>query len=84
MSEDRGPILVKAAVSREEVSEGVRVDGVVFGEGRLSVEVGEEVLRTMGESTEETREKLNKFVNSMNTKIQSVPSPMPRRLDMSM
>jgi hypothetical protein len=69
--DDRGPILVKAAVPEEDVPEGVRVDVQVRS---LNVSFPEELLTTISENTGQLQEKLNKFVNAMNSRIQSVRS----------
>jgi hypothetical protein len=70
--DDRGPILVRAAVSEDTTSDGVsRVDETVQ-ERRLNVVFSEEVLSVISENTGDLQEKLNNFVNAMDSRIQSV------------
>ena len=61
-----GPILVKTAVPEEEIVEGSRT--VTQEQRILSVEV----LSSVVENTADLRENLNKFINGLNSKIQSV------------
>jgi hypothetical protein len=74
---DRGPILVKSAPEEDgEDLQGVRVDIISQRHQKtLSVQVPEDVLRKVSENTEELQEKLNRFVNGLDSKIQSVYSP---------
>ena len=65
-----GPILVKTAVPEEEIVEGSRT--VTQEQRILFVEIPEEVLSSVVENTADLRENLNKFINGLNSKIQSV------------
>jgi hypothetical protein len=74
---DNGPILVRTAVpehEEEEVSEGIRVDFIanIGAQRTLKLDIPVEVLSAISESTGDLQERLNKFVNGLNGKIQSV------------
>lgn len=68
------PILVRAAVQEEEVPAGVRVDVVakIGAQRPLNLDIPVETLSAISENTGDLQEKLNKFVNGLNSKIQSV------------
>lgn len=71
---DNGPILVRAEVAEEDVTQGVRVD-VIANTGAqrtLNLNIPAEVLSSISDNTAELQEKLKKFVNGLNGKIQSV------------
>jgi hypothetical protein len=74
--DDNGPILVRAASSEENISEGVTVDihTNTSQQRPLNVSIPDDVLRTVSENTQELQDKLNRFVNGLNSKIQSVRS----------
>jgi hypothetical protein len=80
---DRGPILVKSALEEDgEDLEGVRVDILSLAPQRtLSIPISEEILSQITENTTELQEKLNKFVNGVNVKIQSVDNLSIERAD---
>jgi len=70
---DNGPILVRAAVSQEDSPEEEEVNATNERKP-LSVPIPEEVLIAVSQNTAELQDKLNKFVNGLNSKIQSVQS----------
>ena len=70
---DPGPILVKSAPEESENFQGVRVEILSPSPQRtLAVPISDEILGKISENTNELQEKLNKFVNGLNSKIQSV------------
>ena len=74
---NRGPILVKPAPEeeedRQEFTRGVAVDIVSSGQAkRLSVPLSDDVLSKISDNTSELQDRLNKFINGLNSKIQSV------------
>ena len=68
--DNNAPILVKPAVPDQEIPEGARVAN--SEQTTISVSIPEDVLSAVSENTADLREKLNKFVNGLNSKIQSV------------
>jgi hypothetical protein len=71
--DNEGPILVRAALPDEEVPAGVRVDVVAnIAHRPLNLDIPVEVLSAISENTRDLQDKLNKFVNGLNSKIQSV------------
>jgi hypothetical protein len=72
---DRGPILVRAAVSQGSIPTIPETDGSAEEQPQtrsLKVSFPDDVLASISENTGDVQEKLNKFVNAMNSKIQSV------------
>lgn len=74
MANNNGPILVRAAVPEEEVPEGVRVNVIAntSAQKTLNLDIPVGMLSAISENTGDLQEKLNKFVNGLNGKIQSV------------
>ena len=70
--DNNGPIIVKPAVPEQETPEGARV--INSEQTTLSVSIPEDVLSAVSENTADLQDKLNKFVNGLNSKIQSVHS----------
>ena len=72
--DNEGPILVRTAVQDEEVPAGVRVDVVAntATQRPLNLDIPVDTLSAISENTRDIQEKLNKFVNGLNSKIQSV------------
>ena len=72
--DNEGPILVRTAVQDEEVPVGVRVDVVAntATQRPLNLDIPVDTLSAISENTRDLQEKLNKFVNGLNSKIQSV------------
>lgn len=68
------PILVKPATPQDEHPEAVRIDVLANTSAPkiLNVDIPEEVLRAISENTAELHEKLNKFVNGLDSKIRNV------------
>ena len=69
------PILVRPAIQdNDEPPEGLRIDVLAASSTQkpLTVSVPETVLEAISENTSELQDKLNKFVNGLNSKIQSV------------
>lgn len=78
---NRGPILVKPAPEEEEdrqdFTRGVAVDIISSGQAKtLSIPLSEDVLSKISEKTGELQDRLNKFINGLNSKIQSVGSQL--------
>lgn len=73
-----GPVLVRSAAEEDPINEenaaALSTSEEAVDRRRLSVSVSEEVLHSVSEHTSDLREKLNKFVNGLNSKILSVPS----------
>jgi hypothetical protein len=75
--DETGPILVRRAEDDDGESissQGVRVDIIshVRHRGSLSVSIPEELLARVSDTTTELRGKLDRFVNALNSKLQSV------------
>jgi len=71
--DNSGPILVKPAVPDEDIPEGVEVDVTTpTAQKSLLVPIPDDVLSEISQNTTEVQEKLNKFVNGLNSKIQTV------------
>lgn len=68
--DDGGPILVNSAVPEHDIPESTRIANPE--RTTLSVSIPEDVLSAVSENTAELQDKLNKFVNGLNSKIQSV------------
>lgn len=68
--DDGGPILVNSAVPEQDIPESTRITNPE--RTALSVSIPEDVLSAVSENTAELQDKLNKFVNGLNSKIQSV------------
>jgi len=68
------PILVKPATPQGEHPEAVRIDVLANASAPkiLNVDIPEEVLLAISENTTELREKLNKFVNGLDSKTRNV------------
>jgi LmbE family N-acetylglucosaminyl deacetylase len=69
--DNNGPTVVRTAVSQEDSPEEEEVN-VTNEQKPLSVPIPEEVLLAVSQNTAELQDKLNKFVNGLNSKIQSV------------
>jgi hypothetical protein len=71
-----GPILVRTAVPEEESPAAVRADAVANTgtQRRLTLDIPVKTLSAISENTRDLQEKLNRFVNGLNSKIQSVQS----------
>lgn len=72
---DRGPVLVRSAVSQDSIPTIPETDRSAEEQLQtksLKVSFPEDVLTSISENTGDLQEKLNKFVNAMNSKIQSV------------
>ena len=70
MDTNSGPVLVKPSVPEQDIPEGARVANPE--QTTISVSIPEDVLSAVSENTAELQLKLNKFVNGLNSKIQSV------------
>jgi hypothetical protein len=68
------PILVRAAVPEDEAPEEATVDAVTNPgqQTSLSVPIPVEILNAITQNTTVLQDKLNNFVNGINSKIQSV------------
>lgn len=70
LMDNSGPILVRGAASEEDIPEE---DVCAIADRKpLSVPISEEVLLAVSHNTAELQDKLNKFVNGLNSKIQLV------------
>jgi hypothetical protein len=68
-----GPVLVRAAEPANEGEQSsVNEPSHAIQKGSLSVSIPDEILTGISTNTVKLREKLNKFVNGMDSKIQSV------------
>jgi hypothetical protein len=69
-----GPVLVRAAEpeSDGEEEQSVNESSTSVPKESLTVPIAEEVLGAISKNTTTLQEKLNKFVNGMDAKIQSV------------
>jgi len=68
-----GPILVKAAVPADQLPEDIPVDQPVTPPNLpLSVSLSEDLLTAITDNTVDLQDRLDKFVNGLTAKIQSV------------
>jgi len=76
-TESIGPILVRPADDHSEPNDRSTPETNTLREQRrLSLSIPEELLHNISENTSDLREKLEKFVNGLNSKISTVP-PLP-------
>jgi hypothetical protein len=68
--ESSSPILVNSAVPEQEIPERARIAN--SEQTTLSVSIPDDVLSAISENSAELQHKLNKFINGLNSKIQSV------------
>jgi hypothetical protein len=66
------PILVRATVSENAASEEHEEVDAAAEQRPLTVPIPEEVLQTISKNTTELQARLDKFINGLNAKIQSV------------
>jgi hypothetical protein len=71
--DDDGPILVRAAVE-DETHEDCSIDIPSNSPQPLTVPFTEDILEAITQNTTDLQNRLNKFINGLNSKIQSVPS----------
>lgn len=72
------PILVKAAVPADELPEDTHIDQLVApSKPPLSVPLSPDLLTAITENTDDLQHRLDKFVNGLTAKIQSVSLPLP-------
>ena len=71
-----GPILVKAAVPTDDVPSDTSLDALLPPSPALSVPLNEDLLTAISDNTTDLQDRLNKFVNGLTAKIQSVTPPL--------
>jgi len=67
-----GPILVKAAVPTDDIPSDTSLDALLPPSPTLSVPLNEDLLTAISDNTTDLQDRLNKFVNGLTAKIQSV------------
>jgi hypothetical protein len=74
-----GPILVKAAVPTDDIPSDISTAALLPPSPTLSVPLNEDLLTAISDNTTDLQDRLNKFVNGLTAKIQSVTplSPPP-------
>jgi len=68
-----GPILVKAAVPTEDLPSDIHLDALLPPNPPLSIPLSQDLLTAISDNTVDLQDRLNKFVNGLAAKIQSVP-----------
>ena len=81
--ESTGPVLVRPVDEYSEPNDqSTPENNTLHEQRRLSLSIPEELLHNMSENTSDLREKLEKFINGLNSKISTVPPLfLPARLD---
>ena len=74
MSDNTGPILVKAAPQTGDIADDTQTTPPLSPSGALSLPLPEDILSTISDNTADLQDRLDKFVNGLTAKIQSVSS----------